>query len=63
MWLFLAWTCTFESSGQEAAWGYSDSTFECRTAEMKLLEHSCSLIKWLKLSRAAVLVEHPITSF
>ena len=25
MWVFLAWTCTFESSGQEAAWGYSDS--------------------------------------
>jgi hypothetical protein len=60
MWVFPAWTCTFESSGQEAAWGYSDST---STAEMKLLEHSCSLIKWPKLSRAAVLVEHPITSF
>jgi hypothetical protein len=34
-----------------------------QTAEMKLLEHSCSLIKWPKLSRAAVLVEHPIISF
>lgn len=64
MWVFLAWTCTFESSGQELHGGTMTARRESRrTAEMKLLKHSCSFIKWPKLSRAAVQVECPIASF